>query len=159
MQATPDDLPSTRPYLIRALHEWCCDNGFTPYLAVQLGAGVRVPMEFVRDGQITLNVGLEATQGLQIGNEWIEFKARFGGVAREVQVPVGQVLAIYARENGQGMAFPAPEASAEAAQEPEAPALRLAPQPGKGADKSAEKCGDNPPPEDPGPRPTLKRVK
>ncbi|WP_374432633.1 ClpXP protease specificity-enhancing factor [Inhella sp.] len=155
MQETPDDLPSTRPYLIRALHEWCCDNGFTPYLAVQLGVGVRVPMEFVRDGQITLNVGLEATQGLQIGNEWIEFKARFGGVAREVQVPVGQVLAIYARENGQGMAFPAPEAPAEAGQEPEAPALRLAPQLSKGAEKS----GDNPPPEDPGPRPTLKRVK
>ena len=151
MQTTPDDLPSTRPYLIRALHEWCCDNGFTPYLAVQVGPGVRVPMEFVRDGQITLNLGLEATQGLQIGNEWIDFKARFGGVAREVLVPVSQVLAIYARENGQGMAFPAPEASAEAEPEAELPALRLAPQP--------DKSSDNPPPDDPGPRPTLKRVK
>jgi len=151
MQTTPDDLPSTRPYLIRALHEWCCDNGFTPYLAVQVGPGVRVPMEFVRDGQITLNLGLEATQGLQIGNEWIDFKARFGGVAREVLVPISQVLAIYARENGQGMAFPAPEASAEAEPEAELPTLRLAPQP--------DKSSDNPPPDDPGPRPTLKRVK
>lgn len=144
-------LPSTRPYLIRALHEWCSDHGFTPHLAVQVGPGVRVPMEFVRDGQITLNISLDATQGLQLGNDWIEFKARFGGSPREVQVPVGQVLAIYARENGQGMAFPAPEPTAEP--EPEAPTLRLAPQPDK-ADGE-----DNPPPEDPTPRPTLKRVK
>jgi len=153
MNEALDPLPSTRPYLIRALHEWCSDNGFTPFLAVQVAPGVQVPMEFVRDGQITLNVGLDATQGLQLGNEWIEFKARFGGVAREVLVPVGQVLAIYARENGQGMAFPAPElreATAPAA-ELEAPALRLAPQPAKNK--------DNPPPDDPTPRPTLKRVK
>jgi len=146
-------LPSTRPYLIRALHEWCSDNGFTAHLAVQVGPGVRVPMEFVRDGQITLNVSLDATQGLQLGNEWIEFKARFGGVAREVQVPVGQVLAIYARENGQGMAFPAPEpAASEPA--PAATGLRLAPTPG-----ADDNDNDNPPPEDPSPRPTLKRVK
>jgi len=153
MNEDTDQLPSTRPYLIRALHEWCSDNGFTPFLAVQVAPGVQVPMEFVRDGQITLNVGLDATQGLQLGNEWVEFKARFGGVAREVLVPVGQVLAIYARENGQGMAFPAPEPrSAEApVPEAEAPALRLAPQP--------VKSKDNSPPEDPPPRPTLKRIK
>jgi stringent starvation protein B len=148
-------LPSTRPYLIRALHEWCSEHGFTPHLSVQMGPNVRVPMEFVRDGQITLNVSVGATQSLQLGNEWIEFKARFGGVARDIQVPVEQVLAIYARENGQGMAFPAPPA-ATAAQpsEPMAavPALRLAPQP-------EVEVGDNPGPEDPSPRPTLKRVK
>ncbi len=153
-------LPSTRPYLIRALHEWCSDNGFTPHLVVQVGPGARVPMEFVRDGQITLNVSYDATQGLQLGNDWVEFKARFGGVAREVVVPVDRVLAIYARENGQGMAFPALPAAAEApaaaAESPPAsasPGLRLAPDP---ADAAQD---DNPPPEDPTPRPTLKRVK
>ncbi|MFN4116331.1 MAG: ClpXP protease specificity-enhancing factor [Inhella sp.] len=144
-------LPSTRPYLIRALHEWCTENGFTPHLAVQVGPGVRVPMEFVRDGQITLNVSVDATQGLQLGNDWIEFKARFGGVPREVQVPVERVLAIYARENGQGMAFPT--SAPEPAEPPAAPAgLRLAP-------SNPPSSDDNPPPEDPSPRPTLKRVK
>ena len=98
--------PSTRPYLIRALYEWCTDNGFTPYLAVTVDDSVRVPREYVKDGQIVLNLGLEATSALQLGNDFIEFKARFGGTAREIVVPVHQVSAIYARENGQGMAFP-----------------------------------------------------
>lgn len=100
---------STRPYLIRALHEWCTDNGFTPYLAVHVDQSVQVPMEYVTKNEIVLNVGFEATSGLSLGNEWIEFKARFGGVPREIIVPVDHVVAIYARENGQGMAFPAPE--------------------------------------------------
>ena len=99
---------STRPYLIRALHDWCTDNGFTPYLAVYVASGVQVPMEYVKNNEIVLNVGFEATSGLKLGNEFIEFKARFGGVAREIQVPVDHVVAIYARENGQGMAFPMP---------------------------------------------------
>jgi stringent starvation protein B len=106
---------STRPYLIRALHDWCTDNGFTPYLAVQVGAQVQVPMEYVNNNEIVLNVGFEATSGLKLGNEFIEFNARFGGVARQISVPVGHVLAIYARENGQGMAFPAPSAQADEA--------------------------------------------
>lgn len=97
--------PSTKPYLIRALHEWCCDNGFTPYLSVFPDAQARVPREFVRDGQITLNIGLEATGHLRIANEGISFQARFGGVARELYVPISNVAAIYARENGVGMAF------------------------------------------------------
>ncbi len=99
---------STRPYLIRALHEWCTDNGFTPYVAVFVGPEVQVPVEFVKNNEIVLNVGYEATTGLQLGNEALEFKARFGGVAREIYVPLDHVIAIYARENGQGMAFPAP---------------------------------------------------
>ena len=99
---------STRPYLIRALHDWCTDNGFTPYLAVQVGRHVQVPMEYVNNNEIVLNVGFEATSGLKLGNELVEFKARFGGVSREICVPVDHVLAIYARENGQGMAFPPP---------------------------------------------------
>ena len=94
--------------MIRALHEGCRDNGFTPYLAVSVDATVRVPMEYVRNDEIVLNVGFDATSGLTLGNEWIEFKARFGGVARDILVPVDRVLAIYARENGQGMAFPVP---------------------------------------------------
>lgn len=114
MSAFEPDTPSTRPYLIRALHEWCADNGFSPYIAVQVDASVRVPMEFVKNGEIVLNVSMDATSSLKLGNEFIEFKARFGGVAREIVVPVSHVIAIYARENGQGMAFPAPPAAAVA---------------------------------------------
>jgi len=98
-------LPSTKPYLLRALWEWCCDNGLTPYISVTVDARTRVPREFVRDGQIVLNIGPDATNKLQIGNEFVEFVARFGGVARELSVPVGRITAIYARENGAGMAF------------------------------------------------------
>ncbi|CAG0911196.1 unnamed protein product, partial [Cyprideis torosa] len=108
MSLSDQDQPSTRPYLIRALHEWCSDNGFSPHLAVQVDGSVQVPMEFVKDGEIVLNVGVDATSGLRLGNDFIEFKARFGGVAREIVVPVDHVVAIYARENGQGMAFPPP---------------------------------------------------
>jgi stringent starvation protein B len=99
---------STRPYLLRALHDWCTDNGFTPYLAVFVGPGVQVPMEYVKNNEIVLNIGFEATSGLLLGNDFVEFKARFGGVAREIKVPIDHVVAIYARENGQGMAFPMP---------------------------------------------------
>ncbi len=105
MNDTPD-ATSTRPYLIRALYEWCTDNGFTPYLVVSVNEGVQVPLEFVQNGEIVLNVGLDATSSLKLGNDFIEFKARFSGTAREIMVPVGQVMAIYARENGQGMSFP-----------------------------------------------------
>ena len=97
---------SRRPYLVRAMHEWMTDNGQTPHLVVDAGvAGTEVPKSFVRDGRITLNVGWQATQGLKLGNEWIEFSARFGGVPQNVRVPVAAVLGIYARETGQGMLF------------------------------------------------------
>lgn len=165
---------STRPYLIRALHDWCTDNGFIPYLAVHVSAGVQVPMEYVKNNEIVLNVGFEATSGLQIGNEFVEFKARFGGVSREIVVPVDHVVAIYARENGQGMAFPVPSGPESAgapvlASEPGKSGLRLArslggedeavaPAPASGSAPVA----DEPPPEPPAPaggRPALKRVK
>lgn len=97
---------STKPYLLRALYEWCTDNGYTPYLAVHVDAKTRVPREFVKDGEIVLNISFDATSGLQMGNDWIEFSARFGGISQKVEVQVPNVLAIYARENGQGMAFP-----------------------------------------------------
>lgn len=98
-------LPSTKPYLLRALYEWCCDSGLTPHIAVVVDAHTQVPREFVRDGQIVFNISGDATNRLQIGNERIEFAARFGGVAREILIPIGNVSAIYARENGAGMAF------------------------------------------------------
>lgn len=153
---------STRPYLIRALHDWCTDNGFTPYIAVHVDRSVQVPMEYVSNNEIVLNIGFDATSGLDLGNEFVQFKARFGGVAREIIVPVDHVVAIYARENGQGMAFPAPEAPAEgvpppaaAPAEPRRSGLRLASETG---DEDGE---DTPPPDAPsgGPRPSLKRVK
>jgi stringent starvation protein B len=100
------DSTSTRPYLIRALYEWCTDNGFTPYVAVLVDQSVRVPNEYVKDGEIVLNISFDATSSLKLGNEFIEFKARFAGTAREIMVPISHVIAIYARENGQGMAFP-----------------------------------------------------
>jgi len=100
------DSSSTRPYLIRALYEWCTDNGLTPFIAVLVDESVRVPDEYVKDGEIVLNISFDATSALKLGNEFVEFKGRFGGVARDILVPVNRVLAIYARENGQGMAFP-----------------------------------------------------
>jgi stringent starvation protein B len=105
---------STRPYLIRALHDWCTDNGFTPYVAVFVDGAVQVPVEYVKNNEIVLNIGFEATSGLRLGNDTIEFKARFGGVARDIVVPIDHVVAIYARENGQGMAFPGPHADGAA---------------------------------------------
>ncbi len=103
---------STKPYLIRAIHEWCADEGFTPYLAVQVDERTSVPREFVRDGQIVLNVSAEATHHLAMGNEEITFQTRFNGASFPVVVPVDAVVAIYARENGQGMAFEATPATA-----------------------------------------------
>jgi len=122
------DATSTRPYLLRALHEWCTDNGYTPYVAVLVDETVQVPQEYVKNGEIVLNVSYDATSGMKLGNEFIEFKARFAGTAREIIVPVNRVLAIYARENGQGMAFPMPvtnaQPSAESPSKTQAPAPR-----------------------------------
>src|ERR1700759_141384 len=114
-QVSNPEIPgsSTRPYLIRALHDWCTDNGFTPYLAVHVDRSVQVPMEYVKNNEIVLNVGFEATSGLKLGNDYIEFRALFGGMALDILVPVDHVVAIYARENGQGMAFPMPTGEGE----------------------------------------------
>ncbi len=105
-------MKSTKPYLIRAIHEWCADQGLTPYLSVKVDASTRVPREFVKNGEIVLNVGLEATHQLSMGNEEISFQARFGGKAFPVVVPIERVAAIYASENGEGMAFEVGEAGA-----------------------------------------------
>ncbi len=101
---------STRPYLLRAMYEWCADNGLTPYVAAFVDDTVKVPREYVKNNEIVLNISMDATSNLQIGNDYLQFKARFAGTAREIAVPISHVIAIYARENGQGMAFPVPQA-------------------------------------------------
>lgn len=162
---------STRPYLIRALHEWCTDNGYAPHIAVRVDGSVKVPVEYVRNGEIVLNVSFDATNGMRLGNDFIEFKARFGGVPRDVVVPTTHVIAIYARENGQGMAFPPPDESqsvevdpaqgvtesGESSSEDRVSALRSVPVP-----LGSEDGGGEPPTDGPsrsGGRPQLKRVK
>lgn len=103
---TEQELPSTKPYFLRALYEWCCDSGLTPHIAVVVDAYTQVPCEFVRDGQIVFNLSPDATNRLHIGNDLIQFAARFGGVAREISIPIGNIAAIYAREHTEaGMAF------------------------------------------------------
>lgn len=169
MNRSDPPVPSTRPYLIRALHEWCTDNGFSPYIAVQVDASVQVPLEFVKNGEIVLNVSMDATSALRLGNEFIEFKARFGGVAREIVVPVTHVIAVYARENGQGMAFPAPAAAAVPAEAPRpadataearAPLRAVPAETDATAEDDAGDGGDGGDgPARPGGRPQLKRIK
>jgi len=121
---------STKPYFMRALYEWCTDNGYTPYLAVKVTSLVKVPAEFVRNGEIVLNISFGATSALKMDNEAVTFKARFGGVSRDIYVPVANVMALYASENGQGMAFEveletAPQ-EAPVVQEKPAPVIGLA---------------------------------
>jgi len=168
------DATSTRPYLIRALYEWCTDNGFTPYVAVQVDDTVQVPREYVKDGEIVLNISFDATSSLKLGNAFIEFSARFAGTAREIIVPVDHVIAIYARENGQGMAFP--QVTPGAAGKSAAGAQTQAPSPAAEGARSPDvevklvPLSDNPPvdgggdpvePPRPGGRtkPTLTRIK
>lgn len=163
---TASESSSTRPYMIRALHEWCTDNGLTPYLAVRVDHTVQVPREFVKDGEIVLNTSYDATGSLQLGNDFIAFKARFGGQPRDIMVPVGRVIAIYARETGEGMAFPLSEESAQqveaaaeapdsvpAESESDAPVMQLVP-----SDDDTPPAPPRPPTPG-GARPALKRVK
>ena len=134
---------STKPYLLRAVYEWCLDNGYTPHISVVVDSQTRVPMECVRNGEIVLNIGPHAASRLQMGNEVIECTARFSGVARELVIPVTSVAAIYARENGHGMSF-----------EVEKKATAL--------ERSGEEAATQPDPKDPlksGGKPTLRRIK
>jgi len=152
----------TKPYLLRALYEWCVDNGYTPHLGVKTDARTQVPAEHVRNGEITLNVSPTAVHRLQMGNELIEFSARFGGVARQISVPVANVYALYARETGHGMTFDvdAPKAGVQARAENEAGALL----PATKKDAAPSKPSEPPVPTVPtkprgGGRPTLRRIK
>jgi stringent starvation protein B len=149
----------TKPYVLRALFEWCVDNGYTPHLAVKVDSRTQVPPEYVKGGEITLNISPNAVHKLQMGNELIEFSARFGGVARQISVPVPNVYALYARETGHGMTFdveggtvgakPGLQAKAESESLPantKPPAALPAPAP-------------EPPKKPSGGRPTLRRIK
>ena len=125
---------STKPYLIRAIHEWCTDSGLTPYISVQVTAETRVPVEYVKNGEIVLNVGHDATHRLTIGNERIQFAARFNGVSRECSIPIEAVTGVFAKENGQGLFFPregTPESVPAAATGPETSPPATSPNGGK----------------------------
>ncbi len=145
---------STKPYLMRAIYEWCVDNGLTPYISVVVDSRTRVPMEYVRDGEIVLNIGPLATSRMRMGNEFIEFSARFSGSSKELHVPVAAVAAIYARENGHGMTFETENKDARGVEV--GPVSRenatdvQDPQSGEGQPK---------PPPGAGGKPTLRRVK
>jgi stringent starvation protein B len=167
---------STKPYLLRAIYEWCTDNGYTPYLAVLVDASTKVPMQFVKNGEIVLNISFDATSALKMDNDLVRFSARFGGVSRDISVPVENIIAIYARENGQGMAFevsrfpardhgtdsestssettPAKESASVAPTLTSVP--HASPEPGEGGGND-----DDPQPQPPkkGGRPTLTRIK
>jgi stringent starvation protein B len=163
---------STKPYLLRAIYEWCTDSGYTPYLAVKVDAATTVPMEYVKKGEIILNISYGATSGLKMDNDAITFRARFNGVSRELYIPVQNVLAIYANENGQGMAFDVSTTAAEApapapvplasASEPVSSTPGLSAVPGKNATPLSEVShlpDDNDEPPKKGGRPTLTRIK
>lgn len=135
---------STKPYLIRAIYEWCVDNGYTPYLSVVVDNRTRVPLEYVKDGGIVLNLSPSATHGMLMDNDWIQFSARFNGVSRQIEIPIAAVAGIFARENGEGLGF---EVSTETPEENTPPG------------KSSTSDDDNVPPTAPTGKPKLQIVK
>ncbi len=136
---------STKPYIVRAIYEWCADQGFTPYIAALVDGRTRVPPGYARDGQIVLNVSAEATQQLVMDNDGVSFSARFNGVPHSIFIPIGNVAAIYARENGHGMAFEV-EGADSAADEPEMPDVGARPADEEGGKEGAKEGGKEPPP-------------
>ena len=155
---------STKPYLLRAIYEWCTDNGYTPHIAVVVDGRTRVPMQFVKNGEIVLNISFEATSALKMENDSISFSARFGGVSRDIMIPVENVIAIYARENGQGMAFEAPNPATAVAEEdvpadtpPVLSSVPVSDPEKKGV--ASEDGDDDPEPPKKGSRPVLTRIK
>jgi len=152
-------MTSTKPYLIRALYEWCVDQGFTPHIQVLVGPGARVPKDFVRDGQIVFNIGMDATHQLEMLNDEVTFQARFNGKAFPVRVPMNSIMSIYARENGQGMAFDVTEADLL---EEEVATSEVEVEAADRTDMIADEAvSSESPPEPPpaGTRPALRRVK
>jgi stringent starvation protein B len=154
---------STKPYLLRALYEWCVDNGYTPHLAVKVDSRSQVPSEYVRNGEITLNVSPSAVHKLQMGNELIEFSARFAGVARQISVPVPCVYALYARETGHGMTFdvdaPKPAIQTDAEKETGKPGPSNEAGPALPAPASAPAATPTEPTKPTGGKPQLRRIK
>lgn len=119
---------SNKPYLIRAIYEWCADAGYTPYIGVKVDQNTKVPIEYVKNGEIVLSISLQATRNLTIGNDMIQFSARFNGVSREIAVPIYAVASIFARETGRGMFFEAESApEGETAATPAPPSLQSVP--------------------------------
>jgi stringent starvation protein B len=147
----------TKPYLLRALYEWCVDNGFTPHLAVKVDSRTQVPAEYVKAGEITLNISPNAVHKLQLGNELIEFSARFGGVARQISLPVTNVYALYARETGHGMTFDieGPKAGVQTKAESESAVPANKPPPAA----LPAPTSPQPPKKPSGGKPTLRRIK
>ncbi|HLR12340.1 MAG TPA: ClpXP protease specificity-enhancing factor [Burkholderiaceae bacterium] len=155
---------STKPYLIRALHDWCTDNGYTPYIVVSVDDNTLVPVAHIHDGQITLNIALLATNGLVIGNEFIEFEARFSGNVEHIVVPIAAVSAIYARETGAGMGFDVTESQpypgTEAAPDADGTDTQPArPELAGSAGKQGTPAGPDDKKPDDGKRPQLKIIK
>jgi len=109
---------STKPYMLRAIHEWCSDSGLTPYMVVKVDSNTKVPREYVKNGEIVLNLSADATHKLTMGNDVVQFSARFGGVSREISIPVETIAGIFAKETGQGLFFDIQ--AAPAAEEPAA---------------------------------------
>ncbi len=161
------ELTARRPYLLRAFYDWLLDNELTPHLVVDINLpGVEVPLEFARDGQIVLNIAPRAVGNLELGNEYVSFNARFGGVPREVMVPMAAVIALYARENGAGTMFePEPQYEEGEGEDTVVPSVsnepRMSVVDGDLADtndKPSDDDDDNPPPPKGG-RPALRVVK
>lgn len=164
---------STKPYLLRALYEWCTDSGFTPYIVVIVDSSTKVPMEFVKNGEIVLNISFSATAQLKMDNNFVQFRARFGGVSREIEVPIENITAIYARENGQGMTFDTNLVErltskkknlgddADASNQKAETVFTLAAVPKGDAQQSGDKANDDDQPDPPKPsgKPTLTRIK
>ena len=145
--------PTTKPYLVRAIYEWCSDSGYTPYISVKVDGSTRVPLEFVKDGEIVLNISQDATRNITLGLDLVQFSARFNGVSREISVPIGAVSAIFAKENGQGLFFPTESEAGKrepATEAPESPSASDA------GDESGPDTPTNPPRPS---RPRLKVVK
>lgn len=132
---------STKPYLLRALYEWCVDNDQTPHIVAWVNEQTRVPMQYVRDNEIVLNIGPSASHNLIIDNEWVSFSARFGGVSHEVWIPIGHVISLFARESGEGMGFEVEALETEENHTPEPPHPADAQNAGEKADVRAEQAG------------------
>ncbi len=141
-----------QPYFLRAMYEWCVDSGYTPYLTVNVDARTSVPKAYVRDGRIVLNIGPNAVRNLQMDNDWVTFSARFGGTPHAIEVPVANVLAIHAKETGEGMAFVTPPTATDVS-EPAQPDLRVMTNNDEGDD------GGAPPSPNGGGKPRLRVVK
>jgi len=146
---------SQKPYILRALFEWCVDNGYTPHVAVKVDSKTQVPAEYVKGGEIILNISPNAVHKLQMGNETVEFSARFGGVARQISLPVTNIYALYARETGHGMTFDTEGAKPIVQAKGESEAVPTTPRP------PTALPAPSPDPKKPsgGGKPTLRRIK